>query len=411
MLADKNILRFIKDSYYSFKEDKNLTILKLVKAILTLSKNDKIIKFNNQYIVSSLMPPFLSNAMISNFNCIEDKEKNKYTQHYELKRKAPITCYICVTEKCPNNCEYCSCKNLKYIGKELTTVEWINAIKQLQDMGTSVIGITGGEPLIRQDMVDIIKSIDDRSVSTIFTSGINLTYEKALEFKNAGLFSFGISLEIDSIYNNEGKNDRLIYTIKAIENSVNVGIYTCVHIVVSKNQLDEFELFKIFNLLNNLGVNEIRIFEPIYSGNIINSKNKDEILFNDEDRQKLFKIQEKGNKIFKNLKISTDSWSESKHKFGCSAGTIHTYISPVGDLFPCDFFPFSFGNILNNNIQELYINMRNYMKHPKTYCVAQEFNKKFSNEKLPIYNENVDILDSVVSSKEVPKIFKDMRGY
>ena len=46
-------------------------------------------------------------------------------------------------------------------------------------MRTPIIGITGGEPMLREDIFDIIRNIDNRSTAILFTSGFNLSYEKA----------------------------------------------------------------------------------------------------------------------------------------------------------------------------------------------------------------------------------------
>jgi MoaA/NifB/PqqE/SkfB family radical SAM enzyme len=69
------------------------------------------------------------------------------------------------------------------------------AISEVQDMGSSVIGLTGGEPLLRNDLEDIIPCIDNRSMLIIFTTGYKLTRERVRRLKEAGLDIPVISLD------------------------------------------------------------------------------------------------------------------------------------------------------------------------------------------------------------------------
>ena len=50
-------------------------------------------------------------------------------------------------------------------------------------MGSSVIGLTGGEPLLREDLEDIIASIDKRSMPVMFTTGYKLTRKRVKSLK------------------------------------------------------------------------------------------------------------------------------------------------------------------------------------------------------------------------------------
>ena len=61
--------------------------------------------------------------------------------------------------------------------------------------GTSILGLTGGEPLLREDLEDLIAAIDDRSVSILYSSGSGLTRARARDLAGAGLFAAGISLD------------------------------------------------------------------------------------------------------------------------------------------------------------------------------------------------------------------------
>lgn len=402
MAFDKNIIILLFKMWLYFRHDPNFSKFKAIKTLLLIFKNDKIIKHEGKYVLTNFLPPVPSEAIWNNFKAIEiDDPKTIYTQHHELKRKAPISTYLCVTTRCPNNCEYCSVKHREEYKNELTTRQWIEICKKLQDSGVSIIGFTGGEPLVRKDIFDIVKSIDERSISLIFTSGKGLTYTKALKLKNAGLFGLGIS--IDSHFNS---HERFRNSTAAIKMSKWADLYTCVHIVVVKEDINEHNLLNLFRYLKSIGANELRLFEPIYSGKLLESQNLNKIMYNEEDRKEMLRIQEKANKKIRGLKVSSDFYNESKEKYGCSAGTQHSYINPIGDLYPCDFFPMKFGNLLEDDFTDIYIKMKDTIKYPKTFCLAQKFNKQFSNIKI---NEVVDISDIIIDD-DIPMAYKKLKG-
>ena len=69
------------------------------------------------------------------------------------------------------------------------------AISDAQNLGSSVIGLTGGEPLLRDDLEDIIAAIDQRSMPVLFTTGYKLTQARVKSLKKAGLEIPVISLD------------------------------------------------------------------------------------------------------------------------------------------------------------------------------------------------------------------------
>ncbi|KAB3538529.1 radical SAM protein [Alkaliphilus pronyensis] len=388
MAVDTNVIKSLYEVHNLFKEDENFNVKKYIKMISSFLEGEKVIKFEDKYIISTFIPPFPSKAFIQNAKAVNNPE-DIFTQQIYGKRSAPISIYLCLTHKCPNRCIYCSSKN-RLNEEELTTNEWINVINDLQDMKTPIIGLTGGEPMVRDDIYEIVKSIDERSISTLFTSGVNFTLEKAKELKKNGLFSIGISLDSHNKENhnkNRSDNKAFDYAINAIQNSRNAGLYTMAQTVILKENLSEEDLFKLFKLAGENGAHEVKILEPILSGDLLNRENLSNILYSKKDREKLVEIQHKANKISKFPKITTFAYTESQEKFGCGAGTQHSYISATGSLYPCDFVPMDFGNVKAKSIKELWKEMNEVVGIPKIECFAQKINGlvyEKSNGNLPL---------------------------
>ena len=98
-----------------------------------------------------------------------------------------------LTYACPVQCPYCS--NPLQISasrkQELSTEEWFKVLSQARKLGAVQLGFSGGEPLLRQDLVDLLREANRLGFYTnLITSAIGLDAEKIAEFKEAGLGTY-----------------------------------------------------------------------------------------------------------------------------------------------------------------------------------------------------------------------------
>ncbi len=110
----------------------------------------------------------------------------------------PPLCLLAeLTYRCPLQCPYCS-NPLDFARShdELTTAEWIEVFRQAREMGAAQLGFSGGEPLVRQDLAELIAAARGLGYYTnLITSGIGLTEEKIASFAEAGLDHIQISFQ------------------------------------------------------------------------------------------------------------------------------------------------------------------------------------------------------------------------
>lgn len=102
-----------------------------------------------------------------------------------------------LTYRCPLQCPYCS-NPIDYIRykNELTTDEWKRVLQEARAIGAVQLGFSGGEPLLRQDLPELI--VEARRLgyyTNLITSGIGLTEEKIQAFKEAGLDHIQLSFQ------------------------------------------------------------------------------------------------------------------------------------------------------------------------------------------------------------------------
>ena len=104
-----------------------------------------------------------------------------------------------LTYACPLHCPYCS--NLLNLGdyrEELTTQQWRQVIAEAAELGVLQLHLSGGEPLQRRDLVDIVRFGSGQGMYTnLITSASGLSSQRAEELRAAGLDHVQISIQAD----------------------------------------------------------------------------------------------------------------------------------------------------------------------------------------------------------------------
>ena len=169
---------------------------------------------------------------------------------------------ISVTDRCDLRCVYCMKEKMNFLPKsEILTLEEIERLcDNFIEMGVEKIRLTGGEPLVRKDILELIqklnlkKNITNLKEITLTTNGTLLKkYSKQL--KENGINRINVSLDtINPIKYNEitrfGNLEKVLDGInEAIKNNIKVKINT----VVMKN-FNEEELEKLILWCNKLKI-------------------------------------------------------------------------------------------------------------------------------------------------------------
>jgi PqqA peptide cyclase len=116
-----------------------------------------------------------------------------------------------ITYRCPLHCPYCSnpvaaslCEAPRrpqgggYSNGELTTEEWKRVIREAAALGVLQIGFSGGEPLARRDLAELIRSAREAKLYTnLITSGIGMDDDRVRALRDAGLDSIQLSFQSD----------------------------------------------------------------------------------------------------------------------------------------------------------------------------------------------------------------------
>ncbi|TXT62650.1 MAG: Antilisterial bacteriocin subtilosin biosynthesis protein AlbA [Promethearchaeota archaeon] len=351
-------------------------------------------KWRGKRVANTFAPPVGSGAM---FRALWASLKSRiFRMHY------PVAMTFAVNYECQCECIHCSAGRHKRDDmKELSTQEAKRVIDESLDLGISILAFTGGEPLLRNDIYDLISYVDKKkTVPLLFTNGEFLTKENVENLVKAGLYSLFVSidssnpLEHNRLRRREGLFQKAVEGIKRAKEA---GLFVGISTYATRSGTEKNAYKKIYALAKELATHNVMLFDGVATGNMLHDTSE---LLTQEQREK---IRSFSSYIFKHNIIpplSSQSWQNSIEGYlggiGCLAASIQYYVSAYGEVTPCDFTPLSFGNIREESLKKIWKRM---VKHPaysyrSTCCRMQHptFRKLFidpipKQAKLP-YNIN-----------------------
>jgi len=329
-------------------------------------REERMVEFDGKYIAFSQLPPFPSPAFFNMWF----PPKSRCAQNNRVVLYPSFT-NIAVTGRCQLRCWHCSAANNTNHNGDLPIETWKNIIQQLQDAGVYYIGITGGEPLLRDDLEEIISSIDERSVVALATSGMTLTPERVRYLKEAGLFYILVSLDhhLPEVHDRlRGFSGAYEAAVRAMYFSKEVGLYTILQTTMTKEFVTKDEIWRLAELGKKIGVQEIRCRGIVPTGRL--RKIDRTALLTEEDRELVIQSAREINIYSDYPKVSVFEEFEHPTRFGCCAGSRHIYVDCNGNLCPCDFVPLSFGNLREETFDDIWLRMRSALGSPQRQCLA-----------------------------------------
>ena len=138
-----------------------------------------------------------------------------------------------VTQQCNLTCIHCraDASPAKKDKRNIAGKDAEKLIDQLSEIGCPTLALTGGEPLLRKDIVDIVTYANSKKIKTRIQSNAQLLTELlADKLKKAGLFSYGVGLDgsgpavNDKIRNKSGAFKKAIKAIKILKDHWLIGI-------------------------------------------------------------------------------------------------------------------------------------------------------------------------------------------
>jgi len=179
---------------------------------------------------------------------------------------APYRMDLALTYRCNINCSHCY--NQRRESAELTTAQWKKIIRILWDRGIPHVDFTGGEPTLRDDLIELVAYAEDLGLITgLLTNGVLLADEDyARRLKQAGLDYVQVTLESrqEEIHNRMVGSDSFRRTVQGIRNAVAQGIHVLTNSTITRANHSGIEAIVPF--LKNLGVSSFAVNSIIKAG-------------------------------------------------------------------------------------------------------------------------------------------------
>jgi len=244
-----------------------------------------------------------------------------------------------LTYACPLQCPYCSNPvDYSQYPSELSTEDWKRVLTEARKMGAVQLGLSGGEPLARTDLAEIVSHARDLGYySNLITSGYGLTEERIIELKEAGLDHIQVSIQASTQELNDHIAGTTSYSHKQeVARLVKKHGYPMVLCVVIHRQ-NIHQMADILNMASELGADYLELANTQYYGWA--HKNRDLLLPSREQFETAEKIaQDYKATVEGKMKIYyvVPDYYEDRPKACMNGwGTTFLTVAPDGVALPC----------------------------------------------------------------------------
>lgn len=263
--------------------------------------------------------------------------------------KIPLSVYLSLTDRCPNACRYCNYYVLENNAKELTTEQILHLIEEMDHLGTKRLQFTGGEPMIRKDIGQIISYARGRGIFTGISSSGLLVPEKVDELEDANILFLSLDGEEEThdFLRGKGSFQNLMNAMEALKSK---GIKFWTTTVVTKRNVQSIDY--ILQLAKKKGFFSNYVFlyhEDSAINNIPPSDRVKDLMLSSEEIGKvvlnLLEKKRKGEPIgsstpYLEFLLHWDDYSlmyspKRYKEVRCWAGRLSCHINAEGLLYAC----------------------------------------------------------------------------
>lgn len=281
-----------------------------------------------------------------------------------------------ITAACNLACKHCRGEATENVPcGELNTEEAKNFIDEITEIGKPILILSGGEPLVRDDIFELANYATSRELPVaLATNGTLLTPTIANKIKENGIRRISISLDGSSSQSHDefrGVEGAFEKSIKGIDIIKKEGIEFQINTTITKKNIDQIP--QILKFAEDIGAQALHIFLLVPTGRgkylenqEIPSIEYERILNWFYEQQKNTSIQLKATcaphyfRIMRQrakkegIKVTVKTHGYEAMTKGCLGGTGFCFVSSTGDVSPCGYLPVVAGNIRDNSFKDIW---------------------------------------------------------
>ena len=293
-----------------------------------------------------------------------------------------------LTKKCNLRCPHCYMEAGRKADNELTTAECLGLLDEMRSLGTEMLILTGGEPLLRRDIYDIAQAASSYGFWVVMgTNGVLMTDKVAQKMVECGVKGVGISIDsLDPAKHNSfrGGPDAWEYSVRALDIGRAHGLQVLVQTTVMAMNYDEIP--RLIEFTREKGAWSFNLYFLVQTGrgqemNDLPAERAEAMLsylVDVQDQHRPMLVRAKCAPHFK--RIAYEKSLGGLESGGCMAGTHYCRITPEGDVTPCPYMTVVAGSVREKSFGEIWhtspvLQQLRDVKRLKGRCGQCEFNQ------------------------------------
>jgi radical SAM protein with 4Fe4S-binding SPASM domain len=258
-----------------------------------------------------------------------------------------------LTKRCNLRCPHCYLEAGKAAAAELSTEECLGVLAELSALGTEMVILTGGEPLLRRDVYDIARAASRAGMWVVMgTNGVLVTPAVAAKMVECGVK--GVAISLDSIDPERhdgfrGGRGAFHHSLRALETCRAQGLEVLVQTTVMEENYEEVPA--LLDLARDLGAWSFNLYFLVRTGrgeamHELAPERAEAMLSRLVALQREYRpmlVRAKCAPHFK--RIAYEQGEAGLDSGGCMAGTEYCRITPEGDVTPCPYMTAVAGNV------------------------------------------------------------------
>ncbi|MES3008282.1 MAG: pyrroloquinoline quinone biosynthesis protein PqqE [Pseudomonadota bacterium] len=256
--------------------------------------------------------------------------------------KTPIPMWLLaeLTYACPLQCPYCSnpLELPQSRSRELTTAQWLDVMRQARKLGAVQIGFSGGEPLVRPDVEELVREASEMGFyCNLITSALGLTNERVSALKAAGLNHLQISFQGSDQETNArfGGTDSFAHKLAMTKEVMRQGIPLGLNFVLHRQNIHQVSDF--LKLADSLGAEFVELANTQYYAWAMH--NREQLMPSQQQLQEAEAatnhFRDTSGSRMKVFFVAPDYYDDRPKKCSNGWGTTFITVTPEGDILPC----------------------------------------------------------------------------
>mgnify|MGYP004595180725 FL=1 len=251
-----------------------------------------------------------------------------------------------ILQRCPNRCIYCSSHSNPQAAYLIPFEIIKNVIDDAKSLGCKTVCLSGGEPFLHPQILDIISYIAKQQLTCyVYTSGIYMKDEVYSSLPNEYIEAirgmvdkviFNVEADSSALYDQIMGTDVGGFDMmkKSINDCVSSGLVVETHVVPM--QVNFKHLKSIFEMCYQLGVSKVSILRLVLQGRAL--ENLSLVKLSGEDNWKVTKLIKTLNESYKGKVRIGLPYSDSNCRIYCKAASDKINVRYDGNVYPCEVF-------------------------------------------------------------------------